>query len=38
VEKWRKNRVKDEQKIRMFIRKLQDENKKFKGSTTQLNS
>ncbi len=32
----RKNRAKAEQKIKMFIKKLQDDNEDFKGSTTQM--
>ncbi len=34
VEIWRKNRVEAEQKIKVFIKKLQDENEEFKGSIT----
>jgi chromosome segregation ATPase len=34
VENWRKSRVDLEQKIKVFIEKLQDENEKLKGSTT----
>ncbi len=34
VEIWRKNRVEAEQKIKMLIKKLQDENEKLKGSIT----
>ncbi len=34
MEIWRKNRVEDEQKIKMLIMKLQDENEKLKGNTT----
>jgi len=30
--------VKAEQKIKAFIKKLQDENEELKGSTTQLKS
>ncbi len=38
VEIWRKNRVEVEQKIKMFIKKLQNENEEFKGSATRLKS
>jgi hypothetical protein len=38
VEIWRKNRVEAKKKIKMFIKNLQDENEKFKGSTTWLKS
>jgi hypothetical protein len=30
--------VEVEQKIKVFIKKLQDENEEFKGSTTRLKS
>jgi bacterioferritin (cytochrome b1) len=33
---WRKNRVKAKQKIKVFNKKLQDENEEFKGSITWL--
>jgi bacterioferritin (cytochrome b1) len=36
VEIWRKNKAKAEHKIKMFIKKLQDENEKLKGSITRL--
>ncbi len=35
---WRKNKIKVEQKIKVLIRKLQDENEELKGSTTWLKS
>ncbi len=38
MEIWRKDRAKVEYKIRMFIKKLQDENEELKGSTTRLKS
>jgi ribosomal protein L31E len=38
VEIWRKNIIEVEQKIKVFIKKLQDENEELKGSTTQLKS
>ncbi len=38
VEIWRKKKAKVEHKIKIFIKKLQDENEEFKGSTTQLKS
>ncbi len=38
VEIWRKNRAKTKQKIKMLIKKLQDENEELKGSTTWLKS
>jgi hypothetical protein len=38
VEIWRKNKVKAEHKIKMFIKKLQDENEELKGSITWLKS
>ncbi len=38
MEIWRKNRVEAKKKIKMFIKNLQDENEKFKGSTTWLKS
>ncbi len=37
VEIWRKNRPQAKQKIKMFIKKLQDDNEELKGSTTWLN-
>jgi hypothetical protein len=36
VEIWRKNMAEVEQKIKVFIKKLQDENEELKGSTTWL--
>jgi hypothetical protein len=36
VEIWNKNRAEVEQKNKMFIKKLHDENEELKGSTTQL--
>jgi hypothetical protein len=36
VEIWRKNRVEAKHKNKVFIKNLQDENEKLKGSTTQL--
>ncbi len=36
VKIWKKNNVKAEQKIKVFIKKLQDENEEFKGNTTRL--
>ncbi len=33
VEIWRKNMVEVEQKIKVFIKKLQDDNEEFKSST-----
>jgi hypothetical protein len=36
VEIWEKNRAEAEQKNKMFIKKLQDENKEFKVSITWL--
>ncbi len=38
VEIWRKNRAEAKQKIKVFIKKLQDENEEFKGSIAQLKS
>ncbi len=38
VEIWRRHRVKAKQKIKMLIKKLQDQNEELKGSTTQLKS
>ncbi len=38
MEIWRKNRVEVEQKNKVFIKKLQDENEELKGSTKQLKS
>jgi ribosomal protein L31E len=38
VETWRKNRAKVKQKIKVHIKKLQDENEELKGSTTQSKS
>ncbi len=38
VEILRKNRAKAKYKMKMCIKKLQDENEEFKGSTTQLKS
>ncbi len=34
VEIWRKSMAKVEQENKIFIKKLQDENEKFKGNTT----
>ncbi len=36
VEIWRKNKGEAKQKSKVFIKKLQDENEEFKGSTTRL--
>ncbi len=36
VEIWRKNKAEVEQKIKVFIKKIQDDNQELKGSTTQL--
>ncbi len=36
VEIQRKNKAKAKHKIKMFIKKLQDKNEEFKGSTTRL--
>ncbi len=38
VEIWRKNRAQAEQKIKVFIKKLQGENEELKGSITWLKS
>jgi hypothetical protein len=38
VEIWKKNMVEVEEKIKMLIKKIQDENEEFKGSTTRLKS
>jgi ribosomal protein L31E len=38
VEIWKKNRAEAESKIKVFIKKLQDENEELKGSTTWLKS
>ncbi len=38
VEIWRKNKAMAEKKNKVFIKKLQDENEKLKGNTTQLKS
>jgi bacterioferritin (cytochrome b1) len=38
VEIWKKNRAKDERKIKGLIKKLQHENEELKGSTTRLKS
>jgi len=38
VEIWKKSKVKAEQKIKVFIKKLQDENEELKGSKSQLKS
>ncbi len=38
VKIWRKNRAEAEQKIKMFIKKLQDDNEDLKGSTTRMKS
>ncbi len=35
---WRKNRVEAEQKIKVLIKIMQDENEELKGNTTWLNS
>ncbi len=36
MEIWRKTRTHAEQKNKVFIKKLQDENEELKGSTTWL--
>jgi ATP-dependent Zn protease len=36
VEIWRKNKAEVKHKNKMLIKKLQDENEEFKGSTTWL--
>ncbi len=36
VEIWRKNKAKAEQKNKVLIQKLQDDNEELKGSTTWL--
>jgi hypothetical protein len=36
VEIWRKNRAEVEQKNKVFIKKLQDENEELKGSIARL--
>jgi len=36
VEIWRKNMAEVEHKIKMFFKKLQDENEELKGSITRL--
>ncbi len=36
VEIWRKNKAEAKQKNKVFIKKIQDENEEFRGSTTQL--
>jgi hypothetical protein len=38
VEIWRKNKAKAEQKNKILIKKLHDENEEFKGSTPWLKS
>jgi hypothetical protein len=38
VEIWRKNRVEVEQKNKVFIKKLQDDNEELKGNTSRLKS
>jgi hypothetical protein len=38
VEIWEKNRAEVEEKNKIFIKKLQNENEKLKGNTTQLKS
>jgi hypothetical protein len=38
VEIWRKSRADAEQKIKVFIKKLQDDNEELKGSTTWMKS
>ncbi len=38
VEIWKKSKVKAEQKIKVFIKKLHDENEELKGSKSQLKS
>ncbi len=38
VEIQKKNRAKTKQKIKMLLKKLQDENEELKGSTTRLKS
>jgi Txe/YoeB family toxin of Txe-Axe toxin-antitoxin module len=38
VEIWRNNREKVKHKIKVLIKKLQDENEELKGSTTRLKS
>ncbi len=35
---WKRNKVENEQKVKTFIQKLQDENKQFKVNTTQMKS
>jgi hypothetical protein len=38
LEIWRKNKVEAEQKNKVLIKKLQDENEKLRGNTTWLKS
>ncbi len=38
MEIWKKDRVEAEQKNKVFIKKLQDDNKELKGSTSCLKS
>ncbi len=38
VEIWTKNRAEAEHKVKMILKKLQDENEELKGSITQLRS
>jgi ribosomal protein L31E len=38
VEIWKKSRVEAEQKIKVLIKKLQDENEELKSSMTRLKS
>jgi ribosomal protein L31E len=38
VEIWRKSKVEVEQKIKVLIKKLHDENEELKSSTTRLKS
>ncbi len=38
IEIWRKNKTKNEQKIKAFIQKLQDENKQFKAKIILMKS
>jgi hypothetical protein len=38
VEIWKKNKAKAKQKIKVFIKKLLDENEELEGSTTWLKS
>jgi hypothetical protein len=38
VEIWRKKKAEAKQKIKVFIKKLHDENEELKGSTTWMKS